>query len=116
MDCGLRQTAAAEHVDIRSEAKRTTKQNITSPCLHSLRAPVSDIALSALKLSLTLSPLVEGGKNVKVERRCRPRGVLVYFCILKRCALNIEHNGQSVSRILDTVQQYVQFMSLHPNV
>jgi hypothetical protein len=37
-----------------------------------------------------------------------PCGVLVYFCILKRCAFStLRHNGQSVSWILEIVHQYV---------
>lgn len=67
------------------------------------------IEFSALKLSLTLSAL---GRTKKCKKSnvdaARPRGVLVYFCILKRCALcSLQHNGQSVFRILEILHQYV---------
>lgn len=69
------------------------------------RQSTASSAISALKLSLTLSPLVEGGKNVKVERRCRSparppawrAGLFLHFKTL--CP---EHNGQSVTRFIST--------------
>ena len=104
-ECGLRQTAAVD--------TRSGRQNITSHC--DCWQSTASSAISALKLSLTLSPLAEGGKNVKVERRCRPRGELVYFCILKRCALNTMDRAclEFLTRSISTYST-VQFMSLHP--
>jgi hypothetical protein len=61
----------------------------------------SNIGFAALKLSLTLSALVQGlgaKKCIKSRTSMPPCGVLVYFCILKRCAFStLRHNGQSVS-------------------